>query len=204
MQTEKPQSPIGYRPKGDDQCFVIQRICDNRLYNLDENISFLHETYLRKLNILEALCKPIYSPEVEKKEWTLMITQNNYYISNGDLELTPYLIYKDPRINSIKEELQSICDQLNRPVVEKQGLWISTGDKMPDRDTPESYMPHESKQVLVFSDGSIFCARYDHDSKYWTDGQTENFDVTHWMPLPSKPDGAATVQMSEITDKKPD
>jgi hypothetical protein len=71
--------------------------------------------------------------------------------------------------------------------------WISVDDRMPEDETP----------VLIVRNGEIRIGeiRWEHPSfedtyeafRYWDDpyddGQSwENFEITHWMPLPELPE----------------
>ncbi len=80
-----------------------------------------------------------------------------------------------------------IIDKVNAESV-KHGPWISTKEKMPEKDT----------SVLICACGHRVTAYYDHLKKAFILTEDENLyyklsAVTHWMPLPEVPqmDGGA-------------
>jgi len=81
----------------------------------------------------------------------------------------------------------------------EQSEWIRVEDRLPDgfwSDTEQDYYKRYSQQVNVFVDNSnVGTAAYNRETKKWFTGdlskerylEFELTKVTHWMPLPSKP-----------------
>lgn len=70
--------------------------------------------------------------------------------------------------------------------------WISCDDKLPE--THEIYKDSRltSGFVIVFNGDYVTIAKYEQSfvkSKFrWKDARDYSIEVTHWMPLPDKPE----------------
>lgn len=69
--------------------------------------------------------------------------------------------------------------------------WISVMDRLPDeelRALHEKY-PGENIEIIVMISGAALPTALEWDgSAFWDQGGTA-YDVTHWMPFPSPPEG---------------
>ena len=75
----------------------------------------------------------------------------------------------------------------------KEGLAVA--DSNPQWIPVEEELPNENgktgQSISVWAtNGLMSCEmRYNFDTKKWTDMWGDPFDVTHWMPLPTLPQG---------------
>lgn len=56
----------------------------------------------------------------------------------------------------------------------------------------EFTLPNYGEPVLIFNENKVITVGWrtstDHAGENWTDVESRNFKVTHWMPLPEPPD----------------
>lgn len=78
-----------------------------------------------------------------------------------------------------------LCDNVDSYIVHIEGImsWISVDDALPKANNYFS-------MFIVYTDNGVGVARYDggfRDVKIEGNVQYSSNNVTHWMPMPSKP-----------------
>ena len=72
---------------------------------------------------------------------------------------------------------------------EKQTGWISVKDRLPDQELLEHMKRYQEKsvEVLVMIKGGKIATALTWDGNSFSDGIHNEYEVTHWMPLPEPP-----------------
>lgn len=86
--------------------------------------------------------------------------------------------YDDPERKEKYEALNAAIDLINNPSMLQR--WISVEERLPEND--DYYLTYTTEYTC-----EVY--RYDGDGEWVTAwGDTANHDITHWMPLPERPE----------------
>lgn len=72
---------------------------------------------------------------------------------------------------------------------EKQTGWISVKDRLPDQELLEYWKRYSQRsvEVLVMIEGASHSTTLTWDGNRFSDDCHNEYEVTHWMPLPEPP-----------------